>query len=775
MSPSIRQLPIREQAPHEDMLESSRARVHEVLASTERDPAARERQIAFQVLIAELATGFVGRTGSELDAELGRSLERIATFVGAERAGLVAIANPSELLTVTHEWASDNQPAVLRSVHGQRAMRWSVEQLRRGTILRFEDASQFPDEAVEEKAAWAVFGIQSILVLPVRVRDGDLLGFAAFATTTRKAVWRDEERPLFDLVAEMLRSAFEQQRFRAQLERSELRLHKLLESGAIGILSADSDGRIWEANDAALLVVGASRADMEAGRLRWDQLTPAEYLPMTMGALEQLERSGCSEPWEQDIYRADGTRVSILVCTARIAERPEHFLIYAVDITADKRAERELSLRHRLARLITLFSTRLISVAPSRIGETIEEALRETGGVLGVDRCSVWLDVEESGTVSRLEYVWDRVLRHRRPDDPMFFDRASYPAWNDDFRNRRPMVVRDSARDYAEGSLERAYLDTHGVRSGVAVALLGAEHPIGFVNFGVDRVMDWPEATVSLLCVIGEILAAAIVRGRIEEKQRRVHAELEERIAERTLQLESANRELEAFSYAVSHDLRAPLRSVDGFSRILVEDLASGLPPAAKDVLDRIRATSQRMGELIDSLLRLSRITRSEPQFERTDLSAITRELAAALAAADPARCVEFRIEDGVVVDGEPRLLSAMMDNLLRNAWKFTAPKPSARIEFGTAHEAGRRVFFLRDDGVGFDPSQAERLFTPFQQLHDPRDFGGHGVGLATVKRIVGVHGGRVWGEGEPGMGATIHFTLGDREQQPESKSRKAG
>jgi len=763
MSPGSR-LPVsNDRTPDLDLLETAKAGVRAVLARTEDDPESRERQIAFQALIAELATTFIGLAGTELDTALGQALARIAKFVGAERAALVGVEHPSEILAVTHEWASDNQPAVLRSIHGLRLMRWTSKQLRSGIILHFQDTAELPPEAKQERIAWALFDLQSILAVPVRSRDGEVVGFAAFATTTRKAAWRDEERPLFDLAAEMLRSAFEQQQFRAQLERSELRLRKLLESGAIGILSADSDGRIWEANDAALRVVGASRADLEAGQLRWDQLTPAEYLPMTMGALEQLERTGCSEPWEQDIYRADGSRVSILVCTARIAETPEHFLIYAVDITVDKRAQRELSLRHRLARLVTLFSTRLISVAPSRIGETIEEALRETGGVLGIDNCSVWLDGEEVGDRSRCEYAWDRARKVERPIKLPPVDRSRFTKWNEDFRNRRPMVAHDVARDFDEASTERKFLEAFGLRSGVAVPLTGEDHTIGFVTFGSVRVVDWPEATISLLCVIGEIFAAAIVRGQIEGKQSRVHAELEQRIAERTIQLESANRELEAFSYAVSHDLRAPLRSVDGFSRILVEDHAVGLPEEATAVLHRIRATSQRMGELIDALLRLSRITRSEPQYEKTNLSEIVRELSASLAATEPDRSVDFRIEDGVVVDGEPRLLTAMLDNLLRNAWKFTGPKPRACIEFGTERSGKSRVYFLRDDGVGFDSSQADRLFTPFQRLHDPREFEGHGVGLATVKRIVGVHGGRVWGSGEPGNGATIRFTLGDR------------
>jgi PAS domain S-box-containing protein len=746
-----------------DMLAASLESVRGILARTEDDPSARERQVQFQELIAELASDFIGLAGAELDEALGNSLERIAKFVGAERAALVELDRQTHILSVTHEWASENQPAVLRSIHGLRVMKWSAERLRSGTVLHVEDPRDLPAEADEERRGWTLFGLQSILAIPVRSRHAELLGMAVFATTTRKAAWRDDQRPLFDLAAEMLRSAYEQQHFRAELERAELRLTKLLESGAIGILAADGEGRIWEANDAALLVVGASHRDMEEGRLRWDVLTPPEYLPMTQGALEQLERSGCSEPWEQDIYRADGTRVSILVCVARIAESPERFLIYAVDITVDKKAQRELSLRNRLARLITLFSTRLIAVAPARIGETIEEALKETAGVLGIERCSVWLDAEDKPGHAQLEFVWDRDRRFEKPYNVPLLNRSRFVKWSEDFVNRRAMVVHDITREFPDDTIERKFLEGNAVRSGVAVPLIGGEHPIGFITFGSSKVMTWPEATVSLLCVIGEILAAAIVRGRIDEKQRRVHAELEKRIALRTDQLESANRELEAFSYAVSHDLRAPLRSVDGFSRILVEDHAVGLPTEARDVLDRIRATSQRMGELIDALLRLSRITRSEPQFERTDLSAITRDLAASLAAGESERSVEFAIEDGIVVDGEPRLLTAMMDNLLRNAWKFTGPKPSARIEFGSERRDGRRVYFLRDDGVGFDPAEAERLFMPFQRLHDPREFEGHGVGLATVKRIVGVHGGRVWGEAKPGEGATIWFTLGER------------
>ncbi|MFN2377401.1 MAG: GAF domain-containing protein [Candidatus Binatia bacterium] len=751
-------------SPEADVLEVTRTHVREVLARTEGNPGARERHAEFQALIAELASDFIGLDANELETALGGALERIASFAGAQRAALVRLDPATSAMNVTHEWAADHQRDVLRSIDGLTIMGWTAEQLRRGVILHLEDASEIPKEAVQEKKAWEIFSIQSIVAIPVRSLEGELFGFAAFATTTRKAGWRHEEMLLFDLAAGMLRSALEQQRLRRELERSELRLSKLLESGVLGILSADSDGRIWEANDAALLVTGASRSDLETGRLRWDAITPPEYRPMTMGALEQLERSGCSEPWEQDVYRRDGSRVAILVCLARIAESPDRFLIYAVDITVDKKAQRELTLRNRLARVVTLYSTRLIAVAPARIAETIAEALRETGGVLGIDQCSVWIDEEDGDGLAHCRHVWDRQRGFEGTLKLPPMDRTLFPRWNDDFTHRRPMVVADVAADFPEGAPERRFLASHGVHSGVAVPLVSGEHSIGFVTFGTVNPVEWPDSTVSLLSVVGEIFAAALVRGRIEEKQHRVHAELEARIVERTTLLESANRELEAFSYAVSHDLRAPLRGVDGFSRILVEDHAEGLPAGARAVLDRICTTSRRMGELIDALLRLSRITRVEPHFEPVDLSSLVRELAASLTAADPGRCVEFRIEEGLRVHGEPRLLTAMMDNLLRNAWKFTGPHPRACIEFGVQHEGDRRVYFVRDDGVGFDPSQAERLFTPFQRLHDPREFEGHGVGLATVKRIVGVHGGKVWGIGATGQGATIRFTLGDRE-----------
>ncbi len=227
---------------------------------------------------------------------------------------------------------------------------------------------------------------------------------------------------------------------------------------------------------------------------------------------------------------------------------------------------------------------------------------------------------------------------------------------------------------------------------------------------------------------------------------------------------EAANRELEAFSYAVSHDLRAPLRALDGFSLALLEDHGERLDAKGRDYLGRVRGAAQRMGVLIDDLLDLSRVSRADLVRETVDLTGTARSVAEGLKARDPNRAVEWTIRDGVSARGDPRLLRVVLENLLENAWKYTSRRALARIEFGVAEEDGTREYFVRDDGVGFDREYAGRLFAPFQRLHAAREFPGTGIGLATVKRIVDRHGGRVGAEGRPDAGAVFRFTLGKED-----------
>jgi signal transduction histidine kinase len=257
-------------------------------------------------------------------------------------------------------------------------------------------------------------------------------------------------------------------------------------------------------------------------------------------------------------------------------------------------------------------------------------------------------------------------------------------------------------------------------------------------------------------------------------------AHLEAEIAERTRQFDLAMAELDSFAHSVSHDLRAPLRVVDGFATIVLEDYGGRLDELGREHLKRIVAAGGRMNSMIDTLLALSRTTGREIEWQRVDLSRTARELSDELAVSDPARRVRFEIEPGLGADGDATLLRLVLQNLLGNAFKFTARSADARIEFGRREEEreGRRqaVYFVRDNGAGFDMRFADRLFGLFQRFHSQNEFPGTGVGLATVQRIVRKHGGRVWAESEPGKGATFYFTLWENGRAPDSPlSRHAG
>jgi light-regulated signal transduction histidine kinase (bacteriophytochrome) len=243
---------------------------------------------------------------------------------------------------------------------------------------------------------------------------------------------------------------------------------------------------------------------------------------------------------------------------------------------------------------------------------------------------------------------------------------------------------------------------------------------------------------------------------RAEREVRRLNDDLKQR----QVALEAVNKELEAFSYSVSHDLRAPLRAIDGFSQALAEDFADRLDGDGKDYINRIRNGSQRMGELIDDLLELSRLTRSDMRREPIDLSAMARRIAAELREQYPERKVAFEVEDGLVVEGDARLLRAALSNLLSNAWKYTGKQTEPHVEFGATNHNGRRAYFVRDNGAGFDMTYADKLFGVFQRLHRTSDFPGNGVGLATVQRIIHRHGGEIWAEAAVNCGATFYFSL---------------
>ncbi len=270
---------------------------------------------------------------------------------------------------------------------------------------------------------------------------------------------------------------------------------------------------------------------------------------------------------------------------------------------------------------------------------------------------------------------------------------------------------------------------------------------------GTARIPERSSTVVTVPVVLGLLLLATTHVLLTRELQRREHIERE---------LHDANRELESFSYSVSHDLRAPLRSIDGFSRALVEDVGPALGPDALSHLDRIRAATQRMGQLIDDMIGLARVSRADLKRERVDVSDLVEQIVADLRQQSPARQVDVLIRPGMTATADAPLVRVAFQNLIENAWKFTSRRERATIDIGQSRdEEGVPAFYVGDNGAGFDPEYSDKLFGAFQRLHAATEFPGTGIGLATVQRIVHRHGGHVWAEGEPNQGACFYFTLG--------------
>ncbi|HEY3145989.1 MAG TPA: PAS domain S-box protein, partial [Dongiaceae bacterium] len=257
---------------------------------------------------------------------------------------------------------------------------------------------------------------------------------------------------------------------------------------------------------------------------------------------------------------------------------------------------------------------------------------------------------------------------------------------------------------------------------------------------------------LTVFCDVRDITDQRAIETEIQNLNRRLEQDNTELVA--------VNKELEAFSYSVSHDLRAPLRAIDGFSQALIEDAGPLLNGEHRSHLDRVRQAAQRMGVLIDDLIKLARVSRADMKIDEVDVTATARQIVIGLQDSEPARQAEFVIAPNLKAKGDPRLLQVALENLLSNSWKFTAPRSLARIEVGKVNMDGQTTYFVRDNGVGFDMSYASKMFGAFQRFHDAREFAGTGIGLATVQRIIHKHGGRIWGRSQPGDGATFFFTL---------------
>ena len=487
-------------------------------------------------------------------------------------------------------------------------------------------------------------------------------------------------------------------------------LQALIQAAPVSIDIVDPQGNVKLWNPAAEKMFGWSEQEVLGHRLpmipleSWDDFQRFLHISLQ-------ERKVCTG-LEGQRLKKDGSMIDVSLYTAPLHDAKGNIIGHMgiiTDITERKRAEEELQKSYNLLQAV-------IESTPDAI---LVKDLQ--GRYLMINSAVASIQGKPKSAILG------------RDDSELFGLEMGLPIMETDHRIMARGETEIIEEDILIGGSLRTYLSTKSVWQ------------------------DAPGNVIGLIVIARDITE----RKRTEREIRELNQNLECRVIERTAELEAANKELEAFSYSVSHDLRAPLRGIDGFSQTLLERYVDKLDEKGKHYLQRIRAGTQRMGELIDDLLMLSRVTRSEMHRTKVDLSALAQEIAAELRETQPERQVEFAIAPGLVVNGDARLLRVMLENLLNNAWKFTSNRIQTCIEFNVILQVDARVaYFVRDNGAGFNMAYANKLFGAFQRLHSTTQFPGTGIGLATVQRIIHRHGGRVWAEGAVEQGATFYFTL---------------
>jgi signal transduction histidine kinase len=468
----------------------------------------------------------------------------------------------------------------------------------------------------------------------------------------------------------------------------------------------------------------------------------------------ELAAKGICVPYEKEYFHKDGTRVPILLGAALFEDSLVEGVSFVIDITGRKKTDRALRESEEHFRFLNDLSeaTRAL-VDPKKIMALTAQML---GKHLHVSRCA-YADVEEDGEHFRVVHDYTDGCAGTVGDYQLSLFGARAGAA---LSSGQSLILRDVDEELLAYEGADMFNAMGGVKAIIVCPLVKEDGLRAMMAVQQTTPRDWTTAEITIVQDVVERCWATIERRSAEENIHRLNAELEQRVTERTTALEAANKELEAFSYSVSHDLRAPLRAVDGFSQALLEDYGSQLPEEARRYLHTIRAGTQRMGVLIDDLLNFSRLSQQSLRKRAIDTRRQVQEALDELAEQREGRQVEIRIGDLPECRGDRALLKQVWFNLLSNGFKYTRKRERAVLEIGCTRENDENVYFVRDNGTGFDMKYANKLFGVFQRLHRAEDYEGTGVGLAIVQRVVHRHGGRIWADAALDRGATFYFTL---------------